>query len=242
LFTNVDNAADNAALMGRGKISAQNQGAAQGLNDNSVYGAGAIGRMAARKEQLDSEVSQAQATNQGTLDKILQDRFLRGNRAAGAVLKNKAQNALETRGQDLQAANLGAIQKLAQQRLGLDTANSGVDNKLKSAQAGSAEQILAAQTAMQKPGNTPAQQAAAEETYARLSGKFEKPQKFTVINLPDTEGQNGVVKGGQAVIDSSGQIVPQGPAKSTNITRAEYDKLPKGAKYTAPDGSSRVKG
>jgi hypothetical protein len=209
LFTNVDNAADNAALMGRGKISAQNQGAAQGLNDNSVYGAGAIGRMAAYREQLASETAQADATNQGTMNKILQDRFLRGNRAAGAILAGNQRTATETRGQDLQAANLGAIQKLAQQKLGLETTNSGVENKLKSAQAGSAEQILTAQTAMQKPGNTPAQQAAAEETYARLSGKFEKPQKFTVINLPDTEGAMGTLKGGQAVIDSSGQIVPQ---------------------------------
>jgi hypothetical protein len=40
----------------------------------------------------------------------------------------------------------------------------------------------------------------------------------------------GIMSGGQATA----------PAKP--ITKAEYDKLPKGATYTAPDGSQRTKG
>jgi hypothetical protein len=44
----------------------------------------------------------------------------------------------------------------------------------------------------------------------------------------------------QIMSGSKGAAAPAGGGKP--ITKAEYDKLPKGATYTAPDGTQRTKG
>lgn len=98
LFTNVASAADNAALQGRGSISAQNMGAAQGLSDTFA----AEGRAAAQKAQYDQEVATAQAINArpipkdtggfGILSKEYQDRR-NASFAPPSVVGDKARNA-----------------------------------------------------------------------------------------------------------------------------------------------------
>ena len=98
LFTNVASAADNAALQGRGSISAQNMGAAQGLSDTFA----AEGRAAAQKAQYDQEVATAQAINArlipkdtggyGLLSKEYQDRR-NASFAPSSLVGDTARNA-----------------------------------------------------------------------------------------------------------------------------------------------------
>ena len=172
------------------------QGYAQDLKD--------LARIDATKaaEQANAKSQEAYAQNA-----MLQDRALRGNRTAGAIRAANIANATTQRGQDQQAQAQGAIQKLAQQKFGLESQTAGLDNASKVQMQAAQAKLLAAKT--------PEEKLAAEENLRALQGKYEKaaaPQKFTVINLPDTEGQSGRIGGGQAVIDANGQIVTQGNA------------------------------
>ena len=75
--------------------------------------------------------------------------------------------------------------------------------------------------------------------------------KFTPVNLPDQLAPDGitVLKGGQVLLDNqTGAFVrptaggDKGQTGGTPPTpKAEYDKLPKGAKYVGPDGKTYVK-
>lgn len=172
------------------------QGYAQDLKD--------LARIDATKaaEQANAKSQEAYAQNA-----MLQDRALRGNRGAGAIRAANIATATTQRGQDQQAQAQGAIQKLAQQKFGLESQTAGLDNASKVQMQAAQAKLLAAKT--------PEEKLAAEENLRALQGKYEKaaaPQKFTVINLPDTEGQSGRIGGGQAVIDANGQIVTQGNA------------------------------
>jgi len=91
-------------------------------------------------------------------------------------------------------------------------------------------------------GDDPAKQKIAERKLITLGGK-QPNDKGQVISLPDTVGDQGqVIRGGQAVLMPDGTFVLPEQAKAKTTTKAEYDKLPKGASYTAPDGSPRIKG
>lgn len=76
--------------------------------------------------------------------------------------------------------------------------------------------------------------------------------KLQVINMPDTLGPDGItpIKGGQVLYNSAtGEIVRPGDAGAAGgagapkvTPKAEYDKMPKGARYVGPDGKTYVKG
>lgn len=225
LFTNLsgpEGEQSNEALSSRGRITAQNQGALDGIQARQDAG----DRSRANTVQYNKEVADAKEANDWQANRTMEGKALAGNRGALQLLTNKSQDATIRRGQDIQATQQGAIAKLAQQKFGLESASAGIDNQLRGAQAGSAAQILAAQKAMLNSANTPAQQAAAEENYARLTGKFEKPAKFSMMNLPDREGTMGVLKGGQAAVDSNGQIVEQqGKASVPDAATAKTQAL-----------------
>ena len=212
------------AIRGGGTVSSvdTSAGYAQDLRD--------LARIdAAKAEQNAGLQNQAQfAQNQ-----VLEQRFMRGNRAAGAILKNNAQTDLVTRGQDLQAGQQGAVQKLAQQKFGLD-------------QQGKAS-LLKAQTAVIS-AKTPEQRAAAEDTLRTLQGKYEKgapPEQYAFApggQTVDTATGLAVTQPGVIFNKQTGEVKPQGAAKAGAITKQQYDALPKGAKYTHPDGTTRTKG
>jgi len=123
---------------------------------------------------------------------------------------------------------------------------SALDNQAK-------QQVLAAQQELAN-AKTPEQEAAAEKKLRALQGKYGK----------DAVEQYAYAPGGQSIDPVTGQAVTQPgvifnkstgevkqPGQSTAAptngvkaptTKAEYDKLPKGATYTHPDGTTRTKG
>ena len=211
------------AIRGGGTVSSvdTSAGYAQDLRD--------LARIDATKAEQAAGLQQQARFAQ---DQVLQQRFLGGNGAAGALLRNNTQNDLARRGQDQQASQQGAAQKLAQQKFGLDAQSAGVDNKLKSAQAGSAEQLLSAQTALRNPANTPAQQAVADDAYARLTKTFEKsapPEQYAFAPGGQTvDPATGVAVTQPGVIfnKQTGEVKSQGaakPAKSFEVGKTYTD-------------------
>lgn len=219
------------AIRGGGTVSSvdTSAGYAQDLRD--------LARIdAAKAEQNAGLQNQAQfAQNQ-----VLEQRFMRGNRAAGAILKNNAQTELAQRGQDLQAGQQGAAQKLAQQKFGIDAAGAELDQQGKAS-------LLKAQTAVTS-AKTPEQRAAAEDTLRTLQGKYEKgapPEQYAFApggQTVDPATGQAVTQPGVIFNKQTGEVKQQGAAKPGAITKAQYDALPKGAKYTHPDGTTRTKG
>lgn len=237
-----------ANTMNSGVITAQNQGAMDGIQARQD----ARDQGARNKMQYDAEVAGAQATNAAGRRMNLEYDLKNGNRnerlAAQAILgsmdateKDVRGNALTTRGQDLNAAATSQNQKLAQSKDGREAASSAMDQKAK-------QQLMDAQQEYLNAGDDPVKQKAAERKLITLGGK-QPNDKGQVITLPDTLGDMGqVIRGGQAVLMPDGTLVrpEQGQAKTGGVqaptTKAEYDKLPKGAKYTHPDGTTRTKG
>lgn len=238
-----------ANTMNSGVITAQNQGAMDGIQARQD----ARDQGARNKMQYDAEVAGAQATNAAGRRMNLEYDLKNGNRnerlAAQAILgsmdateKDVRGNALTTRGQDLNAAATSQNQKLAQSKDGREAASSAMDQKAK-------QQLMDAQQEYLNAGDDPVKQKAAERKLITLGGK-QPNDKGQVITLPDTLGDMGqVIRGGQAVLMPDGTIVRPEQAKATAkggvqapTTKAEYDKLPKGATYTHPDGTTRTKG
>jgi hypothetical protein len=60
-------------------------------------------------------------------------------------------------------------------------------------------------------------------------------------DIDSTAEEKAMAKKEIASIMAGNRAGGEGPTK-TPITKAEYDKLPKGASYTAPDGTQRTKG
>lgn len=103
------------------------------------------------------------------------------------------------------------------------------------------------------PNATPEQRSVAQRNLAALSGKTAADRMQTVA-LPDTTNEMGqVVRGGQALVrvleDGSVQQVPigaqqgaaPGVASAQPKNKAEFDALPKGARFTDPNGQVRIK-
>lgn len=97
------------------------------------------------------------------------------------------------------------------------------------------------------PKSTPEQRAVAQRS---LSGKTAADRMQTVA-LPDTTNEMGqVVRGGQALVrvleDGTVQQVPIGAAPAPQAmpkpaSKAEFDALPKGTRFTDPNGQVRIK-
>jgi hypothetical protein len=93
----------------------------------------------------------------------------------------------------------------------------------------------------------PAQRRALQDQLLAEQGKTPQANRYTVVpggsGVDPASGQ--IVREPSQVLDNqSGQFVQQGgQAAAPKVTpRADYDKLPKGARYVGPDGKTYVKG
>lgn len=168
------------------------QGYAQDLKD--------LARIDATKA---AEQANAVSQEQYAQNAMLQDRALGrtafGGRPAVAPSKSAAvqlgalrDQQTAQRGQDQQATQAGAIQKLAQQKFGLESQTAGLDNASKVQMQAAQAKLLAAKT--------PEEKLAAEENLRALQGKYEKAAP------PD---QYAYAPGGQAVDPATGRMVTQ---------------------------------
>ena len=100
------------------------------------------------------------------------------------------------------------------------------------------------------PKSTPEQRAVAQRNLAALSGKT-AADRMQTVTLPDATNEMGqVVRGGQALVreleDGTVQQVPIGAAPAPQAmpkpaSKAEFDALPKGTRFTDPNGQVRIK-
>ena len=191
LFTNLAaNDPSNVALMNRKPMTAQDQGAMDGIQarqDASDQGM-------RNKMQYDAEVAQAQAFNAGQKQFHMEQAALKGNKGAQAILAGNLQadttrrgQDITAKGQDLQAGALRESQKLAQNKDGRESAASAMDQK-------SRQQLMDAQQEFLN-AKTPDEQKAAERKLITLGGKQQSKDEYAYA------------PGGQAVVD--GQLVTQ---------------------------------
>ena len=232
LFTNMTDAAglaDNAKLMGRGAVTAQNQSAMDGIQARQDAG----DQAARNKTQYDQEVAAANAVNKWQSERGMNAR----------ALASRRDNETARRGQDIQAGALRDSQKLAQNKFGLESSASAIDLKSK-------QQLMDAQQEYLK-AKTPEEQKAAERKLITLGGKQGKSPTFHPgSRVKNVDGSETVTPAyvfdpstGQAheVQPGAQQAAPAGQ-HAAPTTQAEYNKLPKGAKYVHPDGTTRTKG
>lgn len=210
------------AIRGGGTVSSvdTSAGYAQDLRD--------LARIdAAKAEQAAGLQQQARFAQ----DQVLQQRFLGGNGAAGALLRRnaqndqaRAQNDLTKRGQDQQAGQQGATQRLAQQKFDVDAAGAKLDQQGKSAMLKAQEAVTSAKT--------PAERVAAEDTLKTLSLKFDKgapPEQYAFAPGGQTvDPATGVAVTQPGVIfnKQTGEIKQQGaakPAKSFEVGKTYTD-------------------
>ena len=172
------------AIRGGGTVSSMDTSAGYAADLKQLAGieAGKVAQNADMQAQAD--YAQENAMRASGLGKAA--------RELGALRLN---NQTTRRDQDLQAADRGAIRKLAQDRLGLDTAKAGQDAKMEQARLGldtnkdnrdatasgftnrSAGRIEALQTAYESA--KPEDRAAIAEQLRVMTGK-ERPSKYTV--------------------------------------------------------------
>lgn len=84
---------------------------------------------------------------------------------------------------------------------------------------------------------------------AAVEAKGAQPNKFTPVLMPDQLSPDGmtVIRGGQALMNNqTGEVTYPGQGTGGKPTsqvtpKAEYDKMPKGARYVGPDGKTYVK-
>ena len=192
LFTNMTDAAglaDNAKLMGRGAVTAQNQSAMDGIQARQDAG----DQAARNKTQYDQEVAAANAVNKWQSERGMNAR----------ALASRRDNETARRGQDIQAGALRDSQKLAQDKFAQESKGSAIDQQGKL-------QIQTLQTALLAEKD-PSKRLQLEDNLRALQGKYEKPvpaPKYTVYNLPDTVDVNGqIVRGGQGALDVEGRPI-----------------------------------
>lgn len=250
LFTNL--AADdpsNVALMKRGPVTAENQAAMDGIqarqdaSDARKLQAAADGQANSQAARDSSDLQQLAA--RAVLEKQgvgRKERAAISNRTAemertllGNQVARRGQD-ITSRGQDQQAGALRESQKLAQNRFGLD---QNADSRAGATFADQQQAKARLNSALDAYGKAaPEDRAALAEQIRVLQGKDKAAP-------PDAWGIRKVT-----AADGSVTEVPynkhtgedRGSQQAKTTTKAEYDKLPKGATYTAPDGSPRIKG
>lgn len=93
---------------------------------------------------------------------------------------------------------------------------------------------------------TPEEKAIAEKQWIGINGKQQVPgEEYMTDVVTDERGNQSVVatskRTGQTAQGQQAQAAPSNGVHAPT-SKAEYDKLPKGAKYTHPDGTTRTKG
>lgn len=248
LFTNVTNAADNANLQGRAQITAQNQGALDGFQvrqdatdaRNKLLADGAaVYQRAADSSALQQLAARAVLEKQGASPKekaAISQRTADAERALQSDVLARRQQDITAKGQDVQAGALRASQKLAQDKFAMDQK--------------SRQQLMDAQQEYLN-AKTPNEQKSAEKKLITLGDKQGKAPTFHPgSRIKNVDGSETVTPAyvfdpstGQAqeVQPGAQQAAPAGqhPAPTTQDA---YNKLPKGAKYVHPDGTTRTKG
>lgn len=240
LFTNVTNVADNAALMNRAPMTAQNRMAMDGIQGRQdARDAGAAAKM-----QYDSEVAQANATNewqrnrQEPIDvnrarspymqaKLIELQNQRRNQELQSE-KEKRSDATQRYQIDATSNNNQRSNATAQQRLSMDQTSQGFDNRAK-AQLEQAQLTLIS-------AKTPQEIESATEKLRALQGKYEKfnPNRYTVVPGGQESDMNGIRTRPSEVIDNqTGQFINRtGSADSKPIPQG----LVVGAPYKGADG------
>ncbi len=135
----------------------------------------------------------------------------------------------------------------------LATEELGLKREAQDFQTRAAQQQEQLRNVLLDPKSTPEQRAVAQRNLAALSGKT-AADRMQTVTLPDTTNEMGqVVRGGQALVrtleDGSVQQVPigaqqgaaPGVASAQPKNKAEFDALPKGTRFTDPNGQVRIK-
>lgn len=200
-------AAENLArrsgqTLGFGPAGAIRGGGTVSSMDTSQGYASDLRQLAAIDAAKAEQNANMQAQSDFAQDKILQERALRGNPAALAILKQRAEmsngkmtDQTTRRGQDLTATSQGAIAKLAQERLGLDVSKLGLEAPGTKAEAEQKQLTVGILKTMLDPKATPEQKAQAAAQLQAISGKTQDTLKPFAVT------------GGQTIID--GQTVTQ---------------------------------
>lgn len=235
LFTNL--AADdpsNVALMNRKPMTAQDQGAMDGIQARQDARDQALRDSAADQQNRDSSALQ-QLAARAVLEKqgasprereAISARTADAERALQSDALARRGQDIQVKGMDQQAGALSASQKLAQSKLGLDQAKDSRESAASAMDMKSRQQLMDAQQEFLN-AKTPDEQKAAERKLTTLGGK-QTNDKGQVISLPDTLGDQGqVVRGGQAVLMPDGRIVrpEQGKAKSQGIAEGSISTV-----------------
>ena len=199
LFTNMTDAsgmASNQALVNRGAVTAQNQGAMDGIQARQDANDQAL----RNKSQYDAEVAGAQAINEAgrrmNLEYDLKNGNLQERRAAKAILgsidaieKDKRVDAttqrgqnITSRGQELQAGALRQStqfnQQLARDKFGLEQAKDGRESAASAMDLETKQQLKAAQQEYLNAGDDPVKQKAAERKLMALGNRQGKAPTF----------------------------------------------------------------
>ncbi len=253
LFTNLTGEAgqrDNAALLSRGAVTAQNQGAMDGIQ--ARQDAAQQGR--ANKDTYDAQVADAQRANQFELDKNLRaaalgtpsfrgSKAIRPSRAAREILAQDQRAASEQagfgitrRGQDIDAQRNAATQqgqaadrKLAQDKFDLEKDGAKLDQKAKG-------QLSALQDTILDPKATPEVRKSAIATYRALTGKADTQNRFTVVpggQAIDPTTNAAYTLPSQVIDNQTGQFVQQqgqGGKPAQNFTQGQTYTDAKGNK------------
>ena len=233
LYTNMTDAAgmaSNEALVGRGAITAQNQGAAEALA--SRYGVDPALTAARDAAIARGDIDAVRASYGGNfmgktaadapIDALMNNGRPMTAKKAGAIAQLQAQ-----RDGNIQA---GATRKLAEDKFALEATGTKLDNAGK-------KQLQEAQTKLAN-AKTAAERLSATDTLRALQGKFEKemPNRFTVVpggQAVDPATQQLVREPSQVLDNQTGQFINAAPPKpAQNFT--------KGQTYTDARGNKAV--
>lgn len=129
----------------------------------------------------------------------------------GSIAAEEVRARTAAGAQDVAAQNNAAQQAAEQQRLGFQSRQAAADTALKQTQNQSAVQTLAAQKRLAS-ATTPDERATAEDTLRALQGKYEKPQRVSVLR--GGVNSDGTREPDYAVNNSTGEVIqPKAVAK-----------------------------
>lgn len=142
-------------------------------------------------------------------------------------------DATARRAQEVQAGALRQAQQLARDKFGIEQSQEARAAAKDALDAKQRDRLQAAFDAYDKD---PSEKAAEKVRVLMGKEKAAPPDSWGIRKVTDATGNVTEIPYNKHTGEDRGSQ----QAKTT--TKAEYDKLPKGATYTAPDGSPRIKG